>query len=159
MTIAETVQLWLDSSQAKIIANYNRDNMRASGSFEKSLRNEIKETPGRLIATMVGAHHSLFVDRGRGKTNSSTKGAITLRESIEQWIKDKRITPYDGISTKSLAFLIARKIHREGWKPKNTYPNGVISSVINQAEIDKFLISLSKVTATNIRSEVWQTLA
>ena len=158
MTIAEEVQKWLDDSKAKIIANYNRDNMRASGSFEKSLRNEIKETPSRVIATMIGAHHSLFVDQGRGKTNSSSKGSPTLRESIEQWIEDKRITPSDGISVKSLAFLIARKIHREGWKPKNTYPNGVISSVINQSEIDKLLISLSKVAKTNIRTEIWQTL-
>ena len=81
-----------------------------------------------------------------------------MRESIEQWIEDKRITPSDGISVKSLAFLIARKIHREGWRPKNRFPNGVISSVINQNEIDKLLISLSKVAKTNIRTEIWQTL-
>ena len=151
MTIAEEVQKWLDDSKAKIIANYNRDNMRASGSFEKSLRNEIKETPGRLIATMVGAHHSLFVDQGR---NSGKRPPIS---AILQWIEDKRIVPTD-ISKQSLAFLIARKIGNEGWKPKNTYPNGVISSVINQNEIDKLLISLSKVAKTNIRTEIWQTL-
>ena len=157
-SIAEEVQKWLDESKAKIIVNYDRDQMRASGNFAKSLRTDVKETTGGIIGLMVGSHYSLFVDNGRGKTNSSTKGAITLRESIEQWIKVKGITPTDGISVKSLSFLIARKIHREGWKPKNSYPNGVISSVINQAEIDKLLISLSKVAATNIRTEVWQTL-
>ena len=151
MTIAEEVQKWLDDSKAKIIANYNRDNMRASGSFEKSLRNEIKETPGRVIATMVGAHHSLFVDQGR---NAGKRPPIS---AILKWIDDKRIVPTD-ISKPSLAFLIARKIGNEGWKPKNTYPNGVISSVINQNEIDKLLISLSKVAKTNIRTEIWQTL-
>ena len=151
MTIAEEVQKWLDDSKAKIIANYNRDNMRAYGSFEKSLRNEINETPGRLIATMVGAHHSLFVDQGR---NAGKRPPIS---AILQWIEDKRIVPTD-ISKQSLAFLIARKIGNEGWKPKNTYPNGVISSVINQNEIDKLLISLSKVAKTNIRTEIWQTL-
>ena len=151
MTIAEEVQKWLDDSKAKIIANYNRDNMRASGSFEKSLRNEIKETPGRVIATMVGAHHSLFVDQGR---NAGKRPPIS---AILKWIDDKRIVPKD-ISKPSLAFLIARKIGNEGWKPKNSYPNGVISSVINQNEIDKLLISLSKVAKTNIRTEIWQTL-
>ena len=151
MTIAEEVQKWLDDSKAKIIANYNRDNMRASGSFEKSLRNEIKETPGRVIATMVGAHHSLFVDQGR---NAGKRPPIS---AILKWIDDKRIVPKD-ISKPSLAFLIARKIGNEGWKPKNSYPNGVISSVINQNEIDKLLISLSKVEKTNIRTEIWQTL-
>jgi hypothetical protein len=58
---------------------------------------------------------------------------------IEQWIKDKPITP-DGISTKSLAFLIAKKIgeegsllHREGGK------SGVISQSINDQVIKEKL--------------------
>jgi hypothetical protein len=58
---------------------------------------------------------------------------------IEQWIKDKPIIP-DGISTKSLAFLIAKKIgeegsllHREGGK------SGVISQSINDQVIKEKL--------------------
>lgn len=151
MTIEDEVQKWLDESKAKIIANYDRDNMRASGNFARSLETNVKESQGRVIGVMVGAHHSLFVDQGR------RAGKRPPISAILQWIDDKRIVPTD-ISKPSLAFLIARKIGNEGWKPKNTYPNGVISSVINQNEIDKLLISLSKVAATNIRTEVWQTL-
>jgi len=150
-SIAEEVQKWLDESKAKIIVNYDRDQMRASGNFAKSLRTDVKEIPGRVIGLMVGSHHSLFVDQGR---NAGKRPPIS---AILKWIDDKRIVPTD-ISKPSLAFLIARKIGNEGWKPKNSYPNGVISSVINQTEIDKLLISLSKVAATNIRTEVWQTL-
>ena len=150
-TIAEEVQKWLDESKAKITANYDRDNMRASGNFARSLETNVKESQGRVIGVMVGAHHSLFVDQGR------RAGKRPPISAILQWIDDKRIVPTD-ISNHSLAFLIARKIGNEGWKPKNSYPNGVISSVINQNEIDKLLISLSKVAATNIRTEVWQTL-
>ena len=151
ITIAEEVQKWLDESKAKIIANYDRDNMRASGYFARSLETNVKESQGRVIGVMVGANHSLFVDLGR------RAGKRPPISAILQWIDDKRIVPTD-ISKPSLAFLIARKIGNEGWKPKNSYPNGVISSVINQNEIDKLLISLSKVAATNIRTEVWQTL-
>lgn len=151
ITIAEEVQKWLDESKAKIIANYDRDNMRASGNFARSLETNVKESQGRVIGVMVGAHHSLFVDLGR------RAGKRPPISAILQWIDDKRIVPTD-ISKPSLAFLIARKIGNEGWKPKNSYPNGVISSVINQNEIDKLLISLSKVSATNIRTDVWQTL-
>ena len=104
-----------------------------------------------IYETRVLSHHSLFVDLGR------RAGKRPPISAILQWIDDKRIVPTD-ISKTSLAFLIARKIGNEGWKPKNSYPNGVISSVINQNEIDKLLISLSKVAATNIRTEVWQTL-
>ena len=152
ITIAEEVQKWLDESKAKIIANYDRDNMRASGNFAKSLETNVKESQGRVIGVMVGAHHSLFVDQGR------RAGKRPPISAILQWIDDKRINPTD-ISKPSLAFLIARKIGNEGWKPKNRFPNGVISSVINQDAIDKLLISLSKVAATNIRTEVWQTFA
>jgi hypothetical protein len=63
---------------------------------------------------------------------------------IEQWIKDKPITP-DGISTRSLAFLIARKIgeegsllHREGGK------SGVISQSINDQVIKEKLTDVLK---------------
>jgi hypothetical protein len=58
---------------------------------------------------------------------------------IEQWINDKPIIP-DGISTRSLAFLIARKIgeegsllYREGGK------SGVISKSINDQVIKEKL--------------------
>ena len=42
ITIAEEVQKWLDESKAKIIAKYDRDNMRASGNFAKSLKQMFK---------------------------------------------------------------------------------------------------------------------
>ncbi len=151
MRISEDVKKWLDDSKDKIIANYNRDNMRASGDFESSLKTDVKVSQTNVIGTLVGAYHSLFVDQGR---RAGKRPPISV---ILKWIDDKRIVPTD-ISKPSLAFLIARKIGNEGWKPKNSYPNGVISSVINQNEIDKLLISLSKVAATNIRTEVWQTL-
>lgn len=54
---------------------------------------------------------------------------------IEQWIKDKPIIP-DGISTKSLAFLIARKIGEEG---SLLYRNGGKSGVISQSINDQII--------------------
>ena len=150
-SISDEVQKWLDESKSKIIVNYDRDNMRASGNFARSLETDVKESQGRVIGVMVGAHHSLFVDQGR------RAGKRPPISAILQWIEDKRIVPKD-ISKPSLAFLIARKIGNEGWKPKNRFPNGVISSVINEVEINKLLVSLSKVGAANIKSEIWQTL-
>ena len=150
-TIADALQLWLDDSKLKIVANYNRDNMRASGAFERSLSTDVKVSQGRVVGTMVGANHSYFVDNGR---RGGKRPPISV---ILQWIDDKKIVPKD-ISKHSLAFLIARKIGNEGWKPKNSFPNGVISSVINQTEINKLLIEIGKVAVTNTRSEIWQQL-
>ena len=50
ITIAEEVQKWLDESKAKIIANYDRDNMRASGNFAKSLETNVKESRGIVLS-------------------------------------------------------------------------------------------------------------
>lgn len=153
MTIAETVQLWLNNSKAQIISNYDRDNMRASGSFSKSLRVEILEQSGTVKGTLYGAHHSLFVDDGRGA------GKQPLRSVILKWINDKNITLKDNISKDSLAFLIARKIGREGWRPKNRYPNGVISSVINNDSIKELIVSLGANVKIQVQSDIWQSFA
>lgn len=58
-----------------------------------------------------------YIEYGRRPTVN--KGDGKLREKIERWIEEKGITPKDGISKKSLAYLITRKIHREGYKPRN----------------------------------------
>jgi len=70
---------------------------------------------------------------------------------IEQWIKDKPITP-DGISTKSLAFLIARKIGEEGsLLYRQGGKSGVISNSINDQVIKE---KLTDVLTDNFRDYV-----
>ena len=70
---------------------------------------------------------------------------------IEQWIKDKPITP-DGISTKSLAFLIARKIGEEGsLLYRQGGKSGVISKSINDQVIKE---KLTDVLTDNFRDYV-----
>lgn len=157
MTIAETVHLWLNSSKAQIISNYDRDNMRASGSFAKSLRVEVSEQSGNIKGTLCGAHHSLFIDDGRKPTSGGGNGQ--LKVAIKQWIDDKNITPRDNISKDSLAFLIARKVHKEGWSPKNRYPNGVISSVINNKAIEELIRSLGAKVKSQVHNDIWQSFA
>lgn len=58
-----------------------------------------------------------YVEFGRRPTKN--KGDGKLREKIERWIEEKGITPKDGISKKSLAYIITRKIHRKGYKGRN----------------------------------------
>ena len=52
--MADEVQKWLDESKAKIIANYDRDNMRASGNFAKLLETNVKESQGRVVDIVTG---------------------------------------------------------------------------------------------------------
>jgi len=54
-------------------------------------------------------------------------------ESIRQWVELKLKGNIKGnISLDSLAFLIARKIGREGTRTHRTQPTGILSEVINE---------------------------
>lgn len=88
-----------------------------------------------------------------GLTIFSTKKYFTVLETgrkpgkrppidvIEKWVKDKPIIPKNKISTRSLAFLIARKIGDEGSLLHREGANsGVISKSINEQRIKEGLV-------------------
>jgi hypothetical protein len=60
----------------------------------------------------------------------------TLRQIIRKWIDDKGIIPKGKISKDSLAFLISRKIHKEGIKPTRTRSRLIVDA-INENELNK----------------------
>ena len=80
------------------------------------------------------------VETGRKPTSpGASAGSPTVRENIENWIVAKGITP-DGITVKSLAYLISRKIHEEGsLLYRQGGKSGVISNEINDKRIKEGL--------------------
>jgi hypothetical protein len=118
----------------ELIASYDAKGMRASGEFATSL--EVRET--ERGAQLWGAGHAVQLEYGRGTTKSSGGGDIPLREKMVQWIHDKGIQPVD-ISVESLAFLIARKIHREGWNRAGRGGVGLISGIITDERINEII--------------------
>ena len=132
--------------------------MRASGEFEREL--EVRSEP--LQATLLGAEHSEQLEYGRGKTGSSaTTSAEPLIEKIKKWIVQKgsiiaRITK--EITIGSLAFLITRKIHREGWDRAKHGGVGLISRVITeqrmQSIIDKIGNEMTMILVGRLEKEL-----
>lgn len=97
----------------------------ASGKSARSL--SYASTDTRL--QVFGEDYLEQLQIGRRPTQQNLRGR--LYGVIMQWIKDKGIHR-QGISDKSLAYLIARKIDREGIKVPNRYnKGGVLSDVIN----------------------------
>ena len=124
----------------------------ASGKTKDSLNSEITENRYKLYGrAFIGA-----LEFGRKPTSNGGNGS--LKSAIEQWIRDKGIIPNDGISTKSLAFLIARKIHREGnllFRSGRNFqgqskPTQIINGVINDGRIG----ALSKSILLHLQSQV-----
>ncbi len=89
--------------------------IKASGDLQNSLHvQKLNESADLLNVAIVGNRYGEAVTLGRGPTVNSGPGAV--KKNIRKWIDQKGLTPKDGISKDAMAFLIARKIHKEGFK-------------------------------------------
>ncbi len=90
----------------------------ASGRLLKSLDFFVVETLNGCLLTIVYDQHMIYVDQGR------RPGKFPPPDAIKKWMKDKNIHS-DSMTDDQLAFLIGRKIAKEGIKPtdvlKDTY--------------------------------------
>ncbi|MFL9845076.1 hypothetical protein [Flavobacterium rhizosphaerae] len=92
--------------RTEMIAKYEASGMKTSGNWAKTV--QLQELPNGF--TIVADNY--IQGRSAGKAPPSSV--------IESWLQQKGIAAKaeNEISLSSLAYLIARKIAREGWKPK-----------------------------------------
>ena len=111
--------------------------MKASGQFEESL--EVNVSKGN--AKIIGSEYAVQLDKGRKPTSGSGGGTIKLIDQIKQWIVDKGIVSNikNDNDNSTLAFLITRKIHRDGWNRSKHGGVGLISDVITVARIQSII--------------------
>ena len=114
-----------------LIKAYDAKGMRASGKFAESLEVKVQG----LKAQLWGEDYAQQLETGR------KSGKFPPISAIEQWIKDKGIANriQGQISISSLAFLIARKIAKEGWKRQEYGGVELISSVVTDERIQKII--------------------
>lgn len=128
---SEILSKEFESLKSDLIKAYDAKGMRASGKFADSL--EVKVNG--LTAQLWGEDYAQQLETGR------RAGRFPPINAIEQWIRDKGIANriQGNISISSLAFLIARKIAREGWKREEYGGVELISGVITDARIQKII--------------------
>ena len=123
----------------------------ASGELLNSVRYELKDNELNIYAkAYIGA-----LQNGR-KPTTGNAGNPTLKEAIRDWIDDKGINPED-ISKDSLAYLIARKIHREGtllYRKNNGGSSGLLDDVINENLVEDIKKELLLYYVESYRSEI-----
>ena len=128
----------------ELIAKHREMGMEVTGQWAESLA---VETDGYSAKVLAG--HSPD-GRGRGKQPPS--------EAIEQWIVAKGIAARleKEITLGSLAFLIARKIGREGTKRQNNLVDSVVTPERIQQVIDKigpaFIMEFSNSILTYLKT-------
>ena len=135
----------IESILADILTVYNNSGRRASGEFEEGL--EAIYEPYK--ATIKGY---LYL-AGRGKTKKKGKaGEPTVQEQILTWLKVRGIKPIkEKTSLKSLAFLIARKIHKEGTKRSSWLK--IYEQVITPERINSIIDRISTLNVNRIITE------
>ncbi len=125
----------------------------ATGNLLSSIRYEVKEN--ELL--ILGNSYIEYLEYGRRKTVNGNDGGRTVKERIREWIDVKGITPDDGISKDSLAFLIARKIHEEGtliYRKNQGESSGLLADAINDELINDMEEALLYAFSTAVKSEI-----
>ena len=121
--------------QNELIKQYDDQGMRASGNWANTLEVNVSG----LSARLYGEQYSEQLEYGR------RSGKQPPSQVIEQWIRDKGIASRltGKMTVSSLAFLIARKIGREGWNRKEHGGVELISKVVTPERIQKIIDRIS----------------
>ena len=126
----------------ELLSRMASEDANATGKTSKSLRSKVSVLKrGEINFDIVGGEGWKFVEQGRGKTKSSTKGQPPLIESIKKWMRARGIRPEGGTKGfNSLAFVITRRIHQEGTLINRLGERrDIYSSVVTQERIDKII--------------------
>jgi hypothetical protein len=140
---------YLERLRLKLIAKYDELGLRASGKYADELEAQVQ--PKKMI--MLGASHSEFLENGR------SAGGFPPRSAIENWIETKQGLPaIFREKKKQFAFLIARKIARDGIKVPNEFNKGkVISAVVDDFlanDIDEMITELGDSIIIQLKIDV-----
>jgi hypothetical protein len=136
--ITQAVRVSMELFRDEMIKQLAEQNINASGKLSASTEDVIVDSEGFVSGTVRANQYWFYRNFGRGATVNGGTGK--LRPKIEQWIKDKGIvakerngkTPTDS----ELAFLITRKIHRDGYEGKAFVSD---TTDVVQPEIDKLI--------------------
>lgn len=131
-------------------------------SLNELLTTEFAALKQELIAQSAGSVVAFELDGNRATLTAPAylsgrkPGRQPPSEVIEQWIIDKGIAARleKDMSVSGLAFLIARKIGREGWKPDKDKESDSPENLITPARIQQILDKVSAYSTENFCSEI-----
>jgi hypothetical protein len=151
MNINGLITEWMEETRVALITEYDRQGLRASGSYAKSLESQVTDNTVSFKAVMKAARHSEFMQNGRDpNTDQSPEAAKRLYPIILQWVKDKRLN-FD----KGHVFAIClNKVYHGTVVPNKYNPGGVVSNVVTRDWIDILINKISGGFQSQIKSDV-----
>lgn len=138
--LAEVLENFASYFQNKLQENMMRNKSNASGNLVNSFQTEVKIGDDSYEVGIYLEDYWYYVNSGRGPSKNAGNG--TLLEKIKEWIKVKKIVPHVGVirtgkqagkqylpTVEQLAYLITRKIHREGYKGTHFFDQAKADSI------------------------------
>lgn len=107
INIESGLELIGDFMVDKLVKILDVQGHRASGKLQDTMKSVVSSTAKGFTITIIGKDYAKFVERG------TPRGVKVSIEALSKWIEVKGIATGD-IDVKSLAFLIQRKIFKEG---------------------------------------------
>lgn len=116
--ILRIVQNWGNELIKQLQNNLLKNKTNASSGLSQSIEPRITQPPGGYNLSIIMEDYWFYVENGR------KAGKMPPVQNIFEWIRNKRTIQVESISksadriaaTRSLAYVIARKIGREGTK-------------------------------------------
>jgi hypothetical protein len=119
--ILRIIQNWGNELISQMQNRLRSNKTNASSSLSQSIQPNIKSRQNGYNLSILMNEYWLYVEEGRKPTQGGGSGV--LYKNIYEWIQNKRPlqakiaqAPDRIAATKSLAYVITRKIHREGTK-------------------------------------------
>ena len=117
--VTESLEIFREAMKEQLSSK----NINASGKLDDSIEDVMITSDGFVSGSVRALSYWYYTNYGRGPTVRGSSGKGVVREKVRQWIDDKGIVPRDAangrkVTKDELAFLIARKIHREGYEAK-----------------------------------------
>lgn len=145
------VEKWLNETTQELINNYNKLGLRASGEWSNKLKGTQTERAGGIKVIIEGANYTEQLEVGR------RPGKMPPRQAILDWIREKQIQ--SELKPQTLAYLIQRKIGRDGIKVPNKYnAGGLVSDVITEERINDLVLSVGSAKLKDATSDIYNFL-
>ena len=148
MTIEEALLRIGSEIKATMTEELKNNGSYYTGALSNSIQYEVREQDYtyQLVRTML--KYGDYVDQGIGRR----PGKMPPVKPLIDWIRFKSIPVPTGMSVEAFAFLIARKIGKQGTNPRprpfitpsiNTVLEGVGKKLLTQAGIDEVVANIN----------------
>lgn len=133
----------------------NARKYKASGKMEQGFESQNTE----FGVVIWGVDYVEWAEEGRGKTKTLSASQPTLAERLVEWLKVKKIPLWKDargrfIPRSTQAYVIARKIHRDGVSWYGKTPRVIYSDIINEKTLDAFAKKVSTTQEVSIGSDI-----